>query len=340
MYEELSDREKIILGCIVKDFIHTANPIGSNYISKKTDIKLSPATIRNVMSDLEDMNFLTHNHTSGGRIPTDKGYRYFVNELMDLEPLKSGEAQMLKNQINDIDFVSDEIYKEASKILGQLSKEISIVSQPYLSEGIFEKLELVNLSSSKLLVVVSIQSGLMRTLLFDVESGISRDKLDNIAQLLNQKLAGLTLKEIRKTFKERIGDLGTSSREIMKIFVESIDKIFHDEKEGMTLYIGGTTEILSQPEFDDTANYKNIIEFTGDKDIVVHVLNTIPQKGISITIGNENLDEKLKNYSIVSTSYSIGDVKGKIALIGPKRMNYSKMVSILDFTSKIITEKI
>jgi heat-inducible transcriptional repressor len=292
------------------------------------------------MSDLEDMNFLTHNHTSGGRIPTDKGYRYFVNELMDLEPLKSGEAQMLKNQINDIDFVSDEIYKEASKILGQLSKEISIVSQPYLSEGIFEKLELVNLSSSKLLVVVSIQSGLMRTLLFDVESGISRDKLDNIAQLLNQKLAGLTLKEIRKTFKERIGDLGTSSREIMKIFVESIDKIFHDEKEGMTLYIGGTTEILSQPEFDDTANYKNIIEFTGDKDIVVHVLNTIPQKGISITIGNENLDEKLKNYSIVSTSYSIGDVKGKIALIGPKRMNYSKMVSILDFTSKIITEKI
>ena len=122
----------------------------------------------------------------------------------------------------------------------------------------------------------------------------------------------------------------------VKIFIDSIDKIFHEEKEGMTLYIGGTTEILSQPEFDNTENYKNIIALTGEKEIVVHVLSSMPGKesDLSVSIGSENNDEKLLNYSVVCKSYSVGDVSGKIALIGPKRMNYSKMISMLNFTSR------
>ncbi|MEO8513432.1 MAG: heat-inducible transcriptional repressor HrcA [Ignavibacteria bacterium] len=341
MTEELSYREKVILRCIIEEFIHTANPIGSRYISKSSEIKLSPATIRNVMSDLEELNYLTHTHTSGGRVPTDKGYRYFVNELMESEPLVQNEKDLLKAQIGEVEQGKDEIYKEVSKILGRLSKEISIVSQPYLSQGIFEKIELVNLSSTKLLVVVSIQSGLVRTLLFDIESGISRDKIERITGILNEKLSGLSLTEIRSTFLERIKDIQSDSQHIIKVFIDSIDKIFQDEKEGMTLYFGGTTEILSQPEFGDTQNYRNIIELTDEKNIVVHVLNNMPadENGISISIGSESKDEKLKNYSIISSEYNVGDVKGRIALIGPKRMNYSKMVSMLDFTSKIITER-
>lgn len=342
MFVDLSNREKTILRCIVEDYIRTANPVGSRYISQKGDINLSPATIRNVMSDLEELNFLTHNHTSGGRVPTDKGYRYFVNELMDDDLLIPSEKEILQSQLDDADLANDEVFKEVSKILGRLSKEISIVSQPYLSQGIFEKLELVNLSSSKLLVVVSIQSGLVRTLLFDVESELNRSKLDRVTGILNQRLGGLSLTEIRRSFHERIGDLQHDSKEIVKMFIDSIDKIFQDEKEGMTLYIGGTTEILSQPEFDDTSSYRNIIELTGEKGIVVHVMNKLPagESGISVSIGSENNDEKLLDYSIVSTSYAIGDVKGKIALIGPKRMNYSKMISMLNFTSRIITEKL
>ena len=339
---DLSNREKTILRCIIEDYIHTANPIGSRYISKKEEVKLSPATIRNVMSDLEDMEYLTHNHTSSGRVPTDKGYRYFVNELLDKDPLKQEEKDLLKQHISETDYIHDEVYKEVSKILGKLSREISIVSQPYLSKGIFEKLELVNLSSTKLLVVVSIKSGIIRTLLFDIESQIQREKMQRVSGILNEKLSGLTLTEIRKSFKERIGDLHSDSKEIVKVFIDSIDKIFMDEKEGMTLYIGGTTDILSQPEFDDTSNYRNIIEVTDEKNIVVHVLNNLPenQSGISVSIGSENTDEKLRNYSIVSTSYSVGDVKGKIALIGPRRMDYSKLISMLNFTSKIFTERI
>ncbi len=339
--QELTHREKIILRCIIEEFIHSANPVGSRLLSKSADLKLSPATIRNVMSDLEDLNYLTHNHTSGGRIPTDKGYRYFVDELMDKEPLVQNEKHILTTQLSEADPAKDEIYKEVSKILGRLSKELSVVSQPYFSKGVFEKIELINLSSTKLLVVVSIKAGLVRTLLFDVESGVSRDKLDRITGLLNEKLSGLTLTEIRNSFAERIRDMQNDSRDILKIFIDSIDKIFQDEQEGMTLYFGGTTDILSQPEFGDRDNYRNIIELTDEKEIVVHVLNNSSpdENGLSITIGSENKDEKLKNYSIISTEYNVGDVKGRIALIGPKRMNYSKMASMLDFTSKIITEK-
>lgn len=342
MVEELNVREKTILRCIIEDFIITASPIGSRHLSRKREINLSSATIRNVMSDLENLNLLTHTHTSGGRVPTDQGYRYFVNELMNQDSLNEGERDILKSQINEADLAQEEIYKEVSRILGRFSREISIVSQPYLSQGIFGKIELVNLSSTRVLVVVSIQSGLVRTLLFDIDSGISRDKLDKVTSILNEKLSGLSLTEIRKTFHERIGDLQHESREILKVFIDSIDKIFHDEKEGMTLYFGGTTEILSQPEFGDTDNYRKIIELTDEKGIVVHVLNNIPSdiQGTSISIGSENKDEKLKNYSIISTDYTAGDVKGKIALIGPKRMDYSKMVSMLNFTSKIISEKI
>lgn len=338
----LSEREKIILRLIIEDFIQTANPVGSRYISKKTDINLSPATIRNVMSDLEDLFYITHPHTSGGRVPTDKGYRYFVNELMDIEPLKSNEKTKLKKMVEDADLSGDEIFKEVSKILGKLTKELSIVSQPYLSNGILEKLELVSLSSTKLLVVVSIKSGLVRTILFDVESEISRDKIENISRMLNEKLSGLTLKDIRGTYKDRIGNIKDHDTGIIKIFVDSIDKIFQDEKQGVTLYFGGTVEVLSQPEFGKAAEYKNIIELTDDKDVVVHVLNNLPTdvKGYAVSIGEENKDDKLKNYSVVSTTYNVGDVSGKIALIGPRRMDYSKLISLLNYTSEIIKDKI
>lgn len=341
MNGELTEREKIILRYIIEDFIQTANPIGSRYISKKTDINLSPATIRNVMSDLEDLDYLTHQHTSGGRMPTDKGYRYFVDELMEAELLKSGDKSKIKKKMDEVDLSNDEIFKEVSKILGKLTREISIVSQPYFSEGIFEKLELIDLSSTKILVVVSIQSGFVKTILFEMDSEIKRSKLDRISRILNDRLVGLTLMEIRKTYADRIGDIKNEDTGIVKIFIDSIEKIFRDEKNGVTLYIGGTIDILSQPEFSKGNNYKNIIEITGDKNIVYHVLNDLPEarEGVSISIGAESKDEKLKDYSVLSTSYKLGDVSGKIALIGPKRMDYSKMVTLLNFTSEVISEK-
>lgn len=338
--EQLTEREKLILRHVIVDFIKSATPVGSKCISAKPDVNLSSATVRNVMSGLEELNFLTHNHTSGGRIPTDKGYRYFVDELMEVEPLRKSEEFILRKKFSDLDIASEDVFKEVSKILGRLSKEISIVSQPYFSEGRLEKIETLPISSSRILVIVSIKSGHVRTLMFDLESEISRSQLELVSSYLNERLSGLTLKEIRTSFEDRTKDIEPSSRQLVKIFTDSIDKIFKDEREGMTLYIGGIKEISTQPEFEDIENYRNIIEITDDKEIVVHVLNSVNLSDniVSVTIGSENKDEKLLDYSILTTNYDAAGVRGKIAFIGPRRMNYSKMISILEYTSKIISE--
>jgi len=262
-------------------------------------------------------------------------------EKTALSGLEENEKNAIIQGIGDTDLSGEEIFKEVSRILGRLTHEISIVSQPYFSEGIFEKLELIELSSTKLLVVVSIGSGLVRTLVFDIDSQIGRDKLEYVSKILNEKLSGLTLKEIRSTFHERLSNISSEHSAVVKFFVDSIHKIFQEEKEGLTLYVGGTVEILSQPEFSNTKDYKDLIELTEDKDVVFHVLNELTaDERIAIRIGEENKDGKLKSYSVISTTYTTGNTTGKIAVIGPKRMNYGKLVSMLNYTSALISGKI
>lgn len=344
MYENLSNREKEVLRYIVENFIKYALPVGSREISRQTDLNLSSATIRNVMSDLEDMDLLETPHTSAGRKPTDKGYRVYVDALMNKESLNKSEINFIKSQIEDSknSFLDNEdLFIETSRILGKISHQLAVVTQPFLSSGIFEKLELISISSTRILVVLHIKSGYVRTVMMEVESEISRDKLERLSNFLNERLQGLTLKEIRETFEERINDYKYKEPELIQMFMNSIDKLYYDEEKGRKIFMSGTGDIITQPEFDDPKNFKNIIDLTEDKNLVVHIFQK-PGTGkndITISIGSENEQKKLKDYSVVCTSYNFGDIKGKIGLIGPKRMNYKKMVSLIAYTSKIISER-
>jgi heat-inducible transcriptional repressor len=181
----------------------------------------------------------------------------------------------------------------------------------------------------------------VRTVMMEVDSEISRDKLDSLASFLNERLQGLTLKEIRETFEERVTDYKYKEPELIQMFMNSIDKLYYDEEKGRKIFVGGTGDIITQPEFDDRKNFKSVIDLTEDKNLVVHIFQK-PGKGkneISISIGAENQEKKLRDYSVVCTSYSFGDIKGKIGIIGPKRMNYKKMISLIEYTSKLISEK-
>jgi heat-inducible transcriptional repressor len=344
MQENLSNREKEILRYIVENFIKYALPVGSREISMQTDLNLSSATIRNVMSDLEDLNLLETPHTSAGRKPTDKGYRFYVDSLMNKEALNKSEIKFIKSKIEDSKtsvLDNEDLFLETSRILGKISHQLAVVTQPFLSTGIFEKLELISISSKKILVVLNIKSGYVRTVMMEVESEISRDKLDSLAAFLNERLQGLTLKEIRETFEERVTDYKYKEPELIQMFMNSIDKLYYDEEKGRKIFVGGTGDIITQPEFDDPKNFKSIIDLTEDKNLVVHIFQK-PGKGkneISISIGAENREKKLKDYSVVCTSYSFGEIKGKIGIIGPKRMNYKKMISLIEYTSKLISEK-
>jgi heat-inducible transcriptional repressor len=344
MNETLSDREKDVLKYVVENFIRIASPIGSRSISKQADMNLSPATIRNVMSDLEDMDLLDTPHTSAGRIPTDKGYRYYVDILMERGKLNLQEEFDLKNQFDEKNLhilESQDLYYETSRILGKVTHLLSIVTQPQISKGVFDKLEFVNLASNKILVVLNIKSGIVKTVIMEIESEISKSKLENLSSFLNERLHGLTLNQIRESIGERVSDYKLQEPELIQLFINSMDKLYTEEETGNKIYVGGTGDLISQPEFENPKNFKDIINLAEDKNLVIHIFKNSKKTDneVLISIGSENADEKLKNYSVVTTSYKVGDVKGNIGVIGPKRMNYARMISLLQYTSKLINEK-
>jgi len=344
MNGSLTDREKEVLKYVVENYIRIASPIGSRSISKQMDLNLSSATIRNVMSDLEEMELLDTPHTSAGRIPTDKGYRYYVDILMEKEKLNLQEEFQIKNQFLDKNLnilESQDLYFETSRILGKISHLLAVVTQPQISKGIFDKLEFVNLASNKVLVVLNIKSGIVKTVIMEIDSVISKSKLESLSSFLNERLHGLSLNQIRESISERVSDYKYQEPELIQLFINSIDKLYTEEETGNKIYIGGTGDLILQPEFENPKNFKQIIDLAEDKNLVIHIFENSAKADneVFISIGNENEEEKLKNYSVVTTSYNAGEVKGNIGVIGPKRMNYARMISLLQYTSKLINEK-
>jgi heat-inducible transcriptional repressor len=299
---------------------------------------LSPATIRNVMADLEFMGYLDHPHTSAGRMPTDQGYRFYVDYLMDVEHLQESDQKSIKQVLSPVDD-PDELLRESSKILGRISHQLSIITSPHLASGIFEKLELIPLSSSKIMVIISLKAGLVKTITLEVLSEIKREKLDDLARVMNERLAGLTLIEIRNTFFDRMKDISTEQTGLVRLFIDSVDKLFNDVPETEKVHIGGTRDILAQPEFEHPENFRSIIELLDNQQMIIHVLEKKDLKvgDVDVSIGSENSDEALKKYSILTTGYSISDVNGSVCLIGPRRMNYSKVVPLVDYVARMIS---
>jgi heat-inducible transcriptional repressor len=337
--EGLNDRERDILRHVVYNFIQTAVPVGSRYISRHFESQLSPATIRNVMADLEELGYLSHPHTSAGRMPTDLGYRYYIDFLMEMQELTEKEKVEIQQQLATM-ADPDSLLRETSKLLGKISKQLSVVSSPHISSGVFEKLELIPIASSKLLVVISIRSGLVKTLMLEVGVEIQREYLEHISRVLNERLSGLTLRQIRETFIERTRDVQDERTGLIRLFIDSVDQLFDDMKDRDKVHISGTQNIIEQPEFIDPRNFRSVIELIGNDDIIVHLLEKHEEldKGFVITIGEENKDSKAKEYSVVSAIYDLEGVTGRVGIIGPTRMDYAKLIPLVDHVAKLVAK--
>ena len=335
----LSYREDAILRYVVQRFILTANPVGSRFISKHFDLNLSPATIRNVLSDLEYMGYIDHPHTSAGRVPTDKGYRFYVDSIEKYEKLPDTVESEINKNLEHIAKMTDDLLRESSKILGAISQQIAIISLPKISSGVFKKLDLIEISSNRLMVVISLISGLVKTIVLEVDSDISSEQLSVIEQILNERLQGLTIQEIRNTFIDRFRDVVTDKNNLIRIFVNSLDQLFDDFPTKSKLHLSGTPGILNQPEFSDTENLKSIIEIIENEDIIVHVIQDREniKDDLVITIGEEHAIKKLHDYSFITTKYNVGDVSGIVGIMGPKRMDYSRLTSLIDYFAKNIS---
>ena len=196
----LSEREQVILRLVVRSFVETAGPVGSRTLARRYPLGLSPASIRNTMSDLEELGYLGHPYTSAGRMPTQRGYRAFVDELMAAPELSPVEKQLIKAKLDQMMGDTEELFRESSRLLSRMSNLLGVVLSPRISTGVLERLDVVPLSSSRVMIVISVRSGLVKTIIFETDVALKRRDLDCVIALLNERLAGLRLEEIRHTF--------------------------------------------------------------------------------------------------------------------------------------------
>lgn len=331
----LSQRERNILRLVVEQFVDTAGPVGSRSLAKDTNVDLSPATIRNTMADLEDMGYLDHPYTSAGRVPTRLGYRAFVDELMDTPELSELEQEVLKMKLARlVGGDTEELLSESTRLLSKLTNLLGIALSPRLSSGVLERLDIVPLSGSRLMFVLSVEGGLVKTVVLNFDADLRRSKIDRVVSLLNERLAGLTLREIRDTYQERIRDLQDETG-LIELVLDEAPLLFSEPDEGR-LQFDGTQNILAQPEFQEPDDVRHLIETIEDEDRIVQVLENLFESNPEavgqaiVRIGSETDEEEMDAYSIVISPYRLGDTVGSLGVIGPKRMDYRRAVALVE----------
>jgi len=334
---KLTGREEQILAAVIDHYVQSAEPVGSRVIAQRYQLGLSPATIRNTMQDLEERGLLKQPHTSAGRVPTDLGYRYYVDRLLRPEPLTRSETNKIKKEVAHDSAALSEILNQTSKVLASVTNQLGVTVSPAFDKGVLTHIDLAQVASNRVLVIIAVKSGLARTLLLEVDTHIEPSKLDETRRVLNERLAGLTLGEIRKTAAERLRDVPGEPR-LIKMFLESSDRLV-TTSEGGDIHLGGTANIMVHPEFRDIAILSNLMHVIEDRtDLLEWVAAKNPGEGIVITIGQEFDAIDLSQCSMVSSTYSAGRVKGTIGVLGPTRMPYSKLVSVVDYTAKLLTD--
>lgn len=340
--DELTDRERRVLEAVVRIYVDTAEPAGSRTVGKSPDLSVSPATIRNTMADLEEKGYLTHPHTSAGRVPTDLAYRYFVDQLIRPTSLTPEEQAKVVRQLEEAGSSAVErLVRHATRALSLLSLELGVAMAPRMEHMVLEKLDLVQVSADKVLLVAQIESGFVRTVYVDLTSEVPRDALVTVAAILNEQLAGLTLKEIRETLPDRLRDVGPTegaADELLNIFMQSGIELFDwPDLEGSEITLGQASVLAAQPEFTSGERLKGLIELTEQRDVLAGALGAREHgQGLRITIGGENPSEELTDFTLVTSEYRVGGLTGVIGVIGPTRMEYEKVIAIVDYTSTLV----
>src|SRR4051812_10645411 len=332
--DQLSERELRVLEAVVQTYIETAEPTGSQTIARKFGLGVSPATIRSTMSELEDKGYLFHPHTSAGRIPTDRAYRVYVDAIMRLSPPSHQEQHTLRAEL--VGTAVEEILRRAAQVLGVLTQELGVAVAPALDQMVMERLELVQVAAERLLLVFNLKSGVVRTIFVEVGGAVPPPSLQQVAQILNERLSGLTLQEIRGTLPERLRDAsgGEEGRELLNIFIAEGDGLFDLSREDVVL--GSAQMLADQPEFASNSRMRDLLRLTEGRDLLKQALESRRQRGLSITIGSENPDTRLSDFTLVTSSYEVGSLKGVIGVMGPTRMPYDKIIGLVEHTSRLV----
>ncbi|KAF5035469.1 Heat-inducible transcription repressor HrcA [anaerobic digester metagenome] len=337
------DKRKVkILKAIISSYIDNAEAVGSRTISKKYELGVSPATIRNEMSDLEEMGFLVQPHASAGRIPTDKAYRYYVDDLWKkVHDPSNTNLDQLRNIIEDKSNELDSVFKNSVKILSQFTKYTSFIVAPQLKQSVIKRIQLVPITDTKLLLLIILQSNIVKQVTFRMSSPIPFDQMDKISAALSEKLYGYKLEDVDSIKDSLIEQLyhvreqsNDSLMELLPYLMDQISKL-----EEINVYSDGITNILDLPEYNDVVKAREFISFVEDKSSIAKLLQFVGENDLAITIGHENQYEALRDCSLITATYKFnGKLIGKIGVIGPTRMDYSKVISTVKSMSEAMNE--
>jgi heat-inducible transcriptional repressor len=356
MTAPLTDRERAVLEAVIETYVQTAEPAGSRTIAQRHQLGLSPATIRNTMSDLEEKGYLYHPHTSAGRIPTDLAYRVYVDYLMRPPTVAPAQAQRIRGELEGQRTAVEAILSRAAQVLGVLTNELGVAVAPTIDEAVLDRIDLLQVSSERLLLVLALRSGAVRTIFVEVPAELAAEAVQKVAVVLNERLAGLTLKEIRATLADRLRDAGPSesgSSELLNIFVQEADDLFDvpiapSGSSGGAgggggsgpVHLGSTQPLTGQPEFSTRAQLQGLLDVTERRDLLRDALTARGGggEGLTITIGQEHADARLSTFTLVTSTYRCGPLTGVIGVLGPTRMAYDKIAALVNHTSRLVGE--
>ena len=328
---QLDDRKTKILYAIIKTYLETGEPVGSRTISKYADLNLSSATIRNEMSDLEEMGYIVQPHTSAGRIPSDKGYRFYVDQMMEYKEREVTEMKELMIQKQD---KMEQILKQVVKVLANNTNYATMITAPQYHRTKLKFIQLSVISESQMLAVVVTEGNVVKNKMLHMEHRLDNETVLKLNILLNTSLNGLTMEQINLGTIAKLKEQAGIHSEVVNSVLDAVAEAIRMDDEDLEIYTSGATNIFKYPELSDNERARELISAFEEKkqlvNLVAETMNSEENTGIQVYIGNESPMQNIKDCSAVTAAYELGDgMKGTIGIIGPKRMDYDRVVSAL-----------
>lgn len=333
----LTDRQLLILQILIDEYIRNAEPLGSRSISKREDITFSSATIRNELADLEEMGFIEKTHISSGRIPSERGYRFYVDHLLSPVRLANTDLQkihsLFKNRMSEL----ESLIEHSAKMLSDITKYTSIILGPEVYETKLRHLQIVPISNGTAVLILITDTGHVEKYTVDIPVEMDASELEKTVNILNDRLKGVPFSQLKRKLVDEVEGLLSNNLSNYEKILDFLVHLFQTEKSDR-VYYGGKTNILNQPEFQDVEKVKALYSAIEEYDLVHQLLHQDDPVGIKVKIGGENLIQEMKNCSLITASYSIGGQHmGTLAILGPTRMEYTRVIGLLDLLSKDLT---
>lgn len=333
----MDERKKSVLHAIIKDYISTGEPVGSRVVAKKYDLGVSPATIRNEMSDLEELGYIEQPHTSAGRMPSEKGYRYYVDNLMEKEQLTEEEEDNIRKSMLAQLKEMDSFMQQCCQMVSKLTNYAALILLPDHENGKLEKLQLLPIDNNQLLIIIVSNTGVLRHRLLKIPENFPKEQVSKLEASLSSKLYGVDMDSLdKRLLAEAFQEVYRQQENFVQI-LHFMDQVL-THKDGDKFFFSGALNILTQPEFRNLAKIQNVVSlFEGNQ--VKNLLPNNEGKGTKIVIGSEIPQEEMKDCSMVVSSYDVDkDKSGTIGVLGPIRMSYPKTISLVEFIASEISE--